>query len=70
MKLLNKLKPHHLDKLENLEFTHAKENIDNALKKEYVSQITIGEGMDLCYYVFEIKFTFENLFDYFYTNEK
>lgn len=69
MKLIDKLKPEHRAKLENLEYEHVKESIIEALQKEYVFELTIGGTLDFCFYILEKPFDYVTLHDYFNTNK-
>ena len=65
MKLIDKLKPEHRAKLENLEYAHVKESIIEALQNEYVFEMTIGGGLNFCVYILNKPFDYENLHDCF-----
>jgi len=63
--LLSRLTPEHSEKLENLNETFLQERIKTALLKEYVSDLTIGEYLDLFSYVFEEPANVIELYEYF-----
>ena len=65
MKLINKLTPEHLEKLQNLEYAHAKEKIVQELQKEYVFEMTIGGGFSFCNYILNKPLDYITIHDYF-----
>jgi len=65
MKLIDKLKPEHRAKLENLEYAHVKEKIVQELQKEYVFELTIGGALDFCFYILEKPSEYITLHEYF-----
>ena len=66
--LFSRLTQEHSEKLENLNETFIKERIKIALLKEYISELTIGEYLDLTHYLFETPANIIELYEYF--NEK
>lgn len=69
MKLIDKLKTEHREKLENLEYKHVKESIIEALENEFIFEMTIGGGMALSFYILDKPFDYVDLHDYFNTNK-
>ena len=69
MKLINKLTPEHLEKLQNLEYAHVKEKIVQELQKEYVFEMTIGGALDFSFYILDIPFEYITLHEYFNTEK-
>jgi len=65
MKLIDKLKPEHRAKLENLEYAHVKESIIEALQNEYIFEMTIGGGFSFCNYILNETFDYITIHDYF-----
>ena len=65
MKLIDKLTPEHLEKLQNLEYPHVKESVTDELQKGYVSELTIGGALGFCFYILEKPFDYTTLHEYF-----